>query len=152
MAAAKKQAMNIIPPAEGYPEFARFRMASVRTALFVVGCAGVLAFFVSMVWFYHLLWTSPELPTGSTGQVVEMNNHGDLFYVRTGEALAFNLLCWGGWPAAAFSIVATMAIFGNETQRPTLLGRVLSGVLTVLVLGCGLMIFTGGRIPFGLAS
>ena len=47
----------------------------------------ILGFFASLLYFSYLSGVSPTSPVISTGQTVELNNHGSLFYVRFWDAI-----------------------------------------------------------------
>lgn len=113
MTAAKKQAVKIVPPEKGYPEFVRVRTPAVRVILSILVWAGLLAFFAGIAWFFYLAWTSPRAPTGATGQLVGLKG----FYVRPVEAAVHYWLVLGGIVIAIPSMIAKMAVFGTGSER-----------------------------------
>ena len=46
-----------------------------------------VGFFASLNYFTYLSRHSPKSPVAGTGQIIELNNHGSLFYVRFWEAI-----------------------------------------------------------------
>jgi hypothetical protein len=62
----------------------------------LVGAIGLAAFVGSFVFYDRLMRISPLAPNPATHQVHELNEHGYVFYVTTGQNFIFCTLLVGG--------------------------------------------------------
>jgi len=63
-------------------------------------------FFASITYFTYLSRHSPSAPAAVTGQVVELNKHGSLFYVRSVDAI----LAQSGFGFVAVALVGGLLL------------------------------------------
>jgi hypothetical protein len=63
-----------------------------RFIVIVLATVGFAGFFASFGVFAHLERISPAQPVGAAGQVYELSDHGDLFYVTREQYWLFRLL------------------------------------------------------------
>lgn len=98
----------------GSPPIAVSALTSWATRVCLLGFYGAFAYF---------LWLSRRSPTGpseETGHVIELNNHGNFFYVRQEDAWLF----YGGLALIPVTIAALALLqwrFGKaalESSRP----------------------------------
>ena len=71
----------------------------------IMGVIGIAGFVASFVFYDHLMRISPTAPNPATHQVHELNQHGYLFYVTSGQHFTFFTLLLGGWGLMAVAVV-----------------------------------------------
>jgi hypothetical protein len=70
-----------------------------------VAAIGLAAFVASFVFYDHLMHISPTARNLATHQLHELNQHGYLFYVTSGQYFTFFTLLLGGWGLIAVAVV-----------------------------------------------
>jgi hypothetical protein len=112
------------------------RSVSLASSALVHLC--FVGFFASIIYFIYLARHSPGTPLTSTGQTVELNNHGSLFYVRFWEAV----LAQSGWLFVATILVTTVLLRWRYGEMPVANdSRGLGLVMGALVLGTVIYMF-----------
>ena len=71
----------------------------------IMGVIGIAGFVASFVFYDHLMRISPTAPNPATHQVHELNQHGYLFYVTSGQHFTFFTLLLGGWGLMVVAVV-----------------------------------------------
>jgi hypothetical protein len=133
------------------PDLRRFRTQAVELTLGLAALSGMGLFFCAPIWQAYLLWHSPAQPDAASGQLVAMESHGRVAYVRSLESVLFYILLFGGVCIAIASTALSRMIFGEREVQPFPGGWLWIPVIMLLLLFglAAAVVTTGGRIPFG---
>jgi hypothetical protein len=80
-------------------------MTTRRRTVTIIMAIGIAGFVASFVFYGHLMHISPTVPNPATCQVYELNQHGHLFYVTSGQHSTFFTLQLGGWGLMFMAVV-----------------------------------------------